>query len=166
MAAAIAEQTDSVLGYLPEAANSAGAWLAGVVPHRGPAGNTDVVQGMSLAEQIDNPCKALITFNTEPEFDSFNATKALETVKRADFVVAISSYVTDSMRDYADVILPMAVFTETSGTYVNAEGFWQSFKGATQPMAEARPGWKILRVMGNLFNLDGFRLCVIGRSKR
>ena len=156
LAAAIAEQTNSVLGYLPEAANTAGAWLAGAVPHRGPAGNTDVVQGMSLAEQIDNPRKALITFNTEPEFDSFNGTKVLEAVKRADYVVAISSYVTDSLRSYADVILPMAVFTETSGTYVNAEGYWQSFKGAVQPMGEARPGWKILRVMGNLFNLDGF----------
>ncbi|MFW2371739.1 MAG: NADH-quinone oxidoreductase subunit NuoG [Gammaproteobacteria bacterium] len=156
LAAAIAEQTASTLGYLPEAANSAGAWLAGVVPHRGPAGNTEVVQGKTLSEQMAEPCKALISFNIEPEFDNINGAKSLEAVKRADFVVAISSYVTDSMRDYADVILPLAVFTETSGTYVNAEGFWQSFKGAIQPMAEARPGWKILRVMGNLFNLDGF----------
>jgi len=101
-------------------------------------------------------CNALLTFNIEPEFDCANGSKALNAVKAAGFVVAVNSFATDTMKAYADVILPLATFTETSGTYVNGEGFWQGFQGVTQPFGESRPGWKILRVLGNLFNLGGF----------
>jgi NADH-quinone oxidoreductase subunit G len=153
LANAIASATNSVLGYLPETANSAGAWLAGAVPHRGPAGSEASVKGKCAAEMQS---KALITFNIEPEFDCANGADAINQLKSAEFVVAISSYASSNIKDYADVILPLAVFTETSGTYVNAEGFWQSFQGASLPEGEARPGWKILRVLGNLFNIDGF----------
>lgn len=153
LAAAIAEATNSVLGYLPEAGNTAGAWLAGAVPHRGVAGSETDIKGKAYA---DMACKALLTFNIEPEFDCANGSKALTTVKAAEFVVAVSSFVTDTMKAYADVILPLATFTETSGTYVNGEGFWQGFQGVTTPYGESRPGWKILRVLGNLLNLDGF----------
>ena len=153
LAFAIAESTNSVFGYLPEAANSAGAWLAGAVPHRVAAGGKTVVQGKSVA---DMACKAMITFNIEPEFDCANPGKAVANLKRAEFVVAISSFVTDNMKTYADVILPLATFAETSGTYVNGEGYWQGFQGVTQPLGDARPGWKILRVLGNCFNLDNF----------
>jgi NADH-quinone oxidoreductase subunit G len=129
--------------------------LAGAVPHRGVAA-ADALKGASFGEMLANPCKALITFNIEPEYDAVDGVEALAAVKRADFVVAISSYVTDNIKSYADVILPLAMFTETSGTYVNAEGVWQSFKGASLAVGESRPGWKILRVMGNLLDLDGF----------
>jgi NADH-quinone oxidoreductase subunit G len=156
LADAIAKQTGNVLGYLPEQANTAGAWLAGAVPHRGPAGSSVENKGKTATEMQADACKAVLTFNIEPEFDAVNGARALEAVRRAECVVSISSYFTESMKEYADVILPLAAFTETSGTYVNAEGFWQSFKGVTAPLGEARPGWKILRVMGNLFNLDGF----------
>ena len=153
LANVIAQSTGAVLGYLPEAANSAGASLAGCVPHRGPAGIETRVKGSPAA---DMQSKALITFNVEPELDCADGAAALTTLKSTEFVVAISSYVTDNLKDYADVILPLAVFTETSGTYVNAEGFCQSFKGASTAVGEARPGWKILRVLGNLFDLEGF----------
>ncbi len=156
LAHAIAEQTGSVFGYLPEAANTNGAWIAGAVPHRGAAGQSASIAGNTAYDMHNKPCKALLTLNIEPEFDSANGSRALVAARAAEFVVAISSYVTDNMKDYADVILPLAAFAETSGTYINAEGFWQSFKGVTKPMGEARPGWKILRVMGNLLNLDGF----------
>ena len=153
LAAAIAQATGSVLGYLPEAANTAGAWLAGAVPHRGVAGADVSIKGKPMADMV---CNALLTFNIEPEFDCANGGKALNAVKAAGFVVAVNSFATDTMKAYADVILPLATFTETSGTYVNGEGFWQGFQGVTQPFGESRPGWKILRVLGNLFNLDGF----------
>lgn len=153
LAAAIAEATGSVLGYLPEAANTAGAWLAGAVPHRGVAGADVSIKGKPMADMV---CNALLTFNIEPEFDCANGSKALNAVKAAGFVVAVNSFATDTMKAYADVILPLATFTETSGTYVNGEGFWQGFQGVTQPFGESRPGWKILRVLGNLFNLGGF----------
>src|SRR4029077_3336210 len=54
------------------------------------------------------------------------------------------------------VLLPMGTFAESSGTYVNCEGQWQSQPGAAQPLGEARPGWKVLRVLGNLLNLERF----------
>ncbi len=153
LADAIAKATESIFGYLPDSANSAGAWLAGAVPHRGPAGVATDTQGANASEMQS---KALFTFNIEPEFDCANGNDALNKVKAAEFVVAVSSYVTETIKDYANVILPLAVYTETSGTYVNAEGFWQSFKGISTAEGEARPGWKILRVLGNLFNVDGF----------
>ncbi|MDQ1362239.1 MAG: NADH-quinone oxidoreductase subunit [Pseudomonadota bacterium] len=153
LAAAIAESTGSVFGYLPEAANSAGAWLAGAVPHRGAAGAAPAVAGKPYSDML---AKAIITFNIEPEFDCANSGMAMNITRAAEFVVAVSSFVTDSIKSYADVILPLATFTETSGTYVNGEGFWQSFQGVTQPFGESRPGWKIVRVLGNLFNVAGF----------
>lgn len=156
LASAIATKTGAVFAYLPEAANTAGAWLAGSVPQRGPCGTRSDSSGAHLGEMLSQPKKALITFNIEPELDMANPAAATAAARAADFCVAISCYDSSELREYADVILPLANFAESSGTYVNAEGLWQSFKGAVTPQGEARPGWKILRVLGNLFNLAGF----------
>jgi len=153
---AIAKQTGATLSYLPEASNSAGAWLAGSIPHRYVGGAKVNTSGATIGEMLQQPKKALITFGIEPEFDVANPAAAVNAAKAADFCVAISSYSTNAIKEYADVILPLSTFSETSGTYVNAEGVWQSFKGAVTPLEDSRPGWKILRVLGNLFNLDGF----------
>jgi NADH-quinone oxidoreductase subunit G len=88
--------------------------------------------------------------------DSSDGAQALKALKSAKHVVAITSYVSDAMRQYAHVLLPAAAYGETSGSYVNAEGRWQSFTGLTKPLGEARPAWKILRVLGNLCELKGF----------
>jgi len=156
LASAIATKTGAVFAYLPEASNTAGAWLAGSVPHRGPCGSQLESAGAHLGEMLAQPKKALISFNLEAEYDMANPAAATTAARAADFCVAISCYESGELRDYADVILPLANFAESSGTYVNAEGLWQSFKGAVAPQGEARPGWKILRVLGNLFNLSGF----------
>ncbi len=153
---AIAKQTGATIAYLPEAANTAGAWLAGSVPHRFAGGLKASSNGANMADMLSSPKKALIAFNIEPEFDVANPVAAMNAIDAADFKVVINNYASDAMKDYADVILPLSAFTETSGTYVNAEGFWQSFKGATAPLGESRPGWKILRVLANLMNVDGF----------
>ena len=153
---AIAKQTGATLAYLPEAANAAGAWLAGSVPHRNVGGSQASTSGANISDMLQTPKKALIAFNIEPEFDVANPAQAMNAVDAADFKVVINNYATEAMKDYADVILPLAAFSETSGTYVNAEGFWQSFKGATSALGESRPGWKILRVLANLMNVDGF----------
>jgi len=153
---AIAKQTGATLAYLPEAANAAGAWLAGSVPHRFAGGSKANATGANISEMIASPKKALIAFNIEPEFDVANPAKAMDAVDAADFKVVINNYATEAMKEYADVILPMAAFSETSGTFVNAEGFWQSFKGATSALGDSRPGWKILRVLANLMKVDGF----------
>jgi len=156
LSCAIAKQTGATLAYLPEAANTAGAWLAGSVPHRFAGGSKANSAGANMADMLASPKKALITFNIEPEFDVANPALAMDAIDAADFKVVINNYATDAMKEYADVILPLAAFTETSGTFVNAEGFWQSFKGAVSSLGESRPGWKILRVLANLMGVDGF----------
>ena len=93
-------------------------------------------------------------FNVEPEFDTANPAQALAALEQAEMVVAMSAFKHGA--DYADVLLPIAPFTETSGTFVNAEGTAQTFNGVVRPLGETRPGWKVLRVLGSLLGLPGF----------
>ena len=141
-------------GYLPEA-NSAGGWLAGCVPLRGVAGEPAAVKGRNAYDQFVPPLKGFILLGTEPTLDCWDGAAARRALAGADFVVALSAFKQDA-DGHADVLLPMAAFTETSGTFVNCEGRSQSFAGAVAPPGEARPGWKILRVLGNLLQLPGF----------
>ena len=157
LAEAIARQTNSQLGYLSDGANAAGAWLAGAVPHRAAGGVTeDVVAGKNIAELSSEKLAACLLLNIEPDTDAADARALLATLDNTDFVVSISAYNSASLKEVADVLLPAASFMETSGTYVNVEGLWQSFKGAVEPKGESRPAWKILRVLGNLIGVDGF----------
>ncbi|MBI3562223.1 MAG: NADH-quinone oxidoreductase subunit G [Gammaproteobacteria bacterium] len=156
LANVIADLSNSSLGYLPEGANAAGAWLAGAVPHRTTAGRTVPAAGKSALQMLDTSCKALVLWNVEPEYDCADPATAMTALQAAEFVVALTPFVTDTMRGYADVILPISPFAETSGTFVNVEGRWQSFTASVKSLAESRPGWKVLRVLGNFFKLDGF----------
>ncbi len=161
LAEAIARQTGSTFGYLTDGCNAAGAWLAGAVPHRGAGGASDnIITGKNLAELTDTAdtqkLAACLLLNMEPDTDASAANELMATLKAADFVVSISSYHSASVKAVADVMLPAASFMETSGTYVNAEGFWQSFNAVLDAKGGARPAWKILRVLGNLTGLDGF----------
>jgi len=155
LANAIAELSDATLGYLSAGANSAGAWLAGAVSHRGPAG-IPVAEGKNSLQMITDDVKAFVLLNIEPEYDCANPSEALGAINNADFVISLTAFATDTMRAYSDVILPITPFTETPGTFVNAEGQWQSFSACTNPLAESRPGWKVIRVLGNFLKLDGF----------
>jgi len=152
---AIAELSGATLGYLSAGSNSAGAWLAGAVPHRGPAAQK-VDAGKNVLQMVSEDMNAFILLNVEPELDCANSAEALGAVKNADFVISLTPFVSNAMREYADVLLPVTPFTETSGTYVNAAGVWQSFNGSVKPLGEARPGWKVLRVMGNFLKQAGF----------
>jgi len=156
LAEAIAAQTGSLFGYLSDGANSAGAWLAGAVPHRGPCNAADAVKGQAIADWAENTPTAVVLVNIEPEHDVADSQPLINALAGASSVIAISAFKSPALEDLASVILPAAAFTETSGTFVNAEGVMQSFKGANDPPGEARPGWKILRVLGNLLKLDGF----------
>ncbi|MCK5395943.1 MAG: NADH-quinone oxidoreductase subunit NuoG, partial [Gammaproteobacteria bacterium] len=157
LAEAIAKETNSTFGYLTDGCNAAGAWLAGAVPHRGAGGATeDVVAGKNISELTEEKLAACLLLNIEPDTDAADANALMATLNDADFVVSISAYNSASVKQVADVMLPAANFMETSGTYVNAEGFWQSFKGVVEPKGGARPAWKILRVLGNLTGVDGF----------
>ncbi len=157
LADAIAKATSSTFGYLTDGCNAAGAWLAGAVPHRGAGGRTEgVITGKNLSQLSAEKLAACLLVHIEPDTDAADANRLMAALQATDFVVSISSYQSASLKQLADVLLPAANFTETSGTYVNVEGLWQNFKGILKPAGEARPGWKILRVLANLVELDGF----------
>ena len=131
--------------------------MAGAVPHRGAGGSTeDVIAGKNVAELSAEKLAACLLLNIEPDTDAINAKALMAALQQADFVVSVSAYQSASVKNVADVLLPAAGFMETSGTYVNAEGFWQSCNAVLKTKGEARPAWKILRVLANLLNLDGF----------
>ncbi len=156
LAGVIAELTGASLGYLTVGANGAGAWLAGAVPHRGPVGAISTA-GLNAREMaLGEGLKGYLLLGIEPEHDSVLADALMAKLSRAEFNVVLSAYFTDAMAGYANVVLPIGPFSETSGTYVNVAGQWQSFAAAVTPQGNSRPAWKVLRVLGNLLNLNGF----------
>ncbi len=146
LAQALAEITGARFGFLGEAANSVGGYVANAVPS-----NT----GANALQMIAKPLKAYVLLGVEPELDMHDPRAAVEAMKQAELVVALSAYQTRAT-DYAQVLLPIAPFTETAGTFINTEGRAQSFQGVVQPLGETRPAWKVLRVLGNLLGLAGF----------
>lgn len=155
LAQLIASQCQATVGILTEGANSAGAWLAGAVPHRGPAASA-VNTGLDAQEMWHKPRKAYVLLNVEPDLDCADPVAASHALEQADFVVALSVFKNAWLEQHAQVILPIAPFTETSGTLMNAMGEWQSFKGVANAFGESRPAWKVLRVLGNLLDQEGF----------
>ena len=147
LAGQIAALCAAKFGYLGEAANSVGGYLAGAVPSG--------AKGMNAVQMLASPRKAYILLNVEPELDMHDPQQAMVAMYAADMVVALSAY-KHRAADYADVMLPIAPFTETSGTFISTEGRVQSFRGAVKPLGEARPAWKVLRVLGNLLAMPGF----------
>lgn len=144
----IGEQTGATVGVLSAAANSVGAQLVNARPGQG---------GRTAAQLLnDQPAKALLLLNTDPVLDGANAAAAKKAINAAEMVVVLTPFKTGPVVEFADVLLPTAPFTETSGSFVNAEGRLQSFVGVAKARGETRPGWKILRVLGNLLSLQGF----------
>jgi len=156
LAAAIAEMSDSKLALLDPAGNAVGATLAGAVPHRGAAAKESEKVGMDWRAMMASNLKGLLLLNTEPELDACDSATALQGLEASGFVVALSAFDSEQMRQSADVMLPIATTFESAGSAVNLEGTWQHFNAAVNPPGEARPAWKILRVLGNLFDLRGF----------
>jgi NADH-quinone oxidoreductase subunit G len=153
LAAALAEITGASFGVIAEGGNAAGAYIAGAVPHREAGGKAAAKPGLSATEMLQQPLKAYLLFGgVEPSADLPDS----GALAKAEFVVAMTPFANDALKKVAHVILPIGTFAETSGTYVNMEGLWQSQAGAAQPVGEARPGWKVLRVLGNMLNLTGF----------
>lgn len=141
---------------LTAGANSAGAWVAGAVPHRKAAGKLLDEPGLSTQDALDAKLKGYVLMGLEPALDIANPIHARQAILAAEFVVAISGYQTEAIQECADVILPMALFAETSGTYINVDQTWQTVTGALPPYAEARPAWKILRVLANTLQCADF----------
>jgi NADH-quinone oxidoreductase subunit G len=146
LAQELSDRLGARFGFLGEAANSVGGYLAGCVPSEG---------GMNARVMLERPRRAYLLLHAEPDFDCHDSRMATKAMAAADLVVALAAY-RSFAADYADVLLPVAPFTETSGTYVNCEGRMQSFNAVVKPLGEARPAWKVLRVLGNLMSLPGF----------
>jgi NADH-quinone oxidoreductase subunit G len=142
----IAEHTGAKVGYLTEAANTVGAQLVGALPKQG---------GLNAGQMLSQPMKALLLLNTEPVWDAADAAAATTALQASGLVVALTAF-KDAAVPNADVLLPIAPFAETAGSFVNAEGRLQSFFGVVKPVGETRPAWKVLRVLGNLLGLEGF----------
>ncbi len=138
-------QTGATVGYLTEAANTVGAQLAGVRPSG---------RGLNAGQMLDGELKAVILLNNEPEFDSAAGAKSKSALNAAQMVVTLSPF--KANMGFSDVLLPIAPFTETPGTFVNAEGRVQSFHAVVKPFGDTRPAWKVLRVLANLLGLPGF----------
>jgi NADH-quinone oxidoreductase subunit G len=147
--------TGASLGQITEGANSAGVAYAGGLPHRGPAGTAVSAAGQDFGQMLASPRKGLVLFGVEPEFDCADAVGATNALAEAEFIVELSPWLTASAREHADVVLPVGTFAETSGTFVNVEGSWQSFTGVAAPVGESRPAWKVLRVLGNMLDVPG-----------
>ena len=141
----IAQQAEATVGYLTEAANTVGAQWMQALPGEG---------GMDAAQMLQGKLKGLFLLNNEPEFDSAAGAQAVAALGKVEMVVTLSPFKTNL--EFSDVLLPIAPFTETSGSFVNAEGRLQSFYAVVRPLGETRPGWKVLRVLGNLLGLQGF----------
>jgi NADH-quinone oxidoreductase subunit G len=146
LAQEIARLSGATFGFLGEAANSVGAEVIGATPG---------AQGMCVQGMVKNPRKAYIVLGAEPSLDCSDPSATMAALKAADLVVSLSAFKGD-VAEYATVVLPIAPFTETGGTFVNTEGTVQSFNGVVKPLGEARPAWKVLRVMGNLLGVAGF----------
>ena len=143
----IAQETGATVGYLTEAANTVGAQLVGALPSAGGQNAGQMLLGNGAP-------KAMILLNTEPEFDSAAGAAGVSALAKAQMVVTLSPFKANMA--CSDVLLPIAPFTETSGTFINAEGRMQSFHAVVKPLGEARPAWKVLRVLANMMDLPGF----------
>ncbi len=156
LVAAIGRMTGATFGSLSEAGNSAGAHLAGILPHRATAGELRKESGLNAAEIVDASLTTVLLFGIEPDGDLTCTPNAEDKLSKSKFVAAFTPYASESLKRSANLMLPIGTFAETSGTYVNCEGRKQSFVGVANPVGESRPGWKVLRVVGNLLDADGF----------
>ena len=143
----IGAQTGATVGYLGEAANTVGAQVVGAVPSHG---------GQNAAQMGRGGLKAALLLHTEPHADMAHGAAAVQALEKAEMVVTLSAFKTNL--SFSDVLLPIAPFTETAGTFINTEGRAQSFHGVVKPLGETRPAWKVLRVLGSMLNVPGFEL--------
>jgi len=143
----IAKATGAEFNWVPKAGNTVGAYQVNALPGK---------NGQNAGEILSKPQKGILMMGVEPSEDSLLGQKALDQLKASEHVVAMTAFDSQELRDVADVMLPTALFVETAGTFVNAEGRVQTVRAAINPADEIKPAWKVLRVLGNQLDLDGF----------
>jgi NADH-quinone oxidoreductase subunit G len=142
--------------HFTSGSNTAGANIAGMLPHRTAAGKEVTPPGLDVQAALESKLRGYFLLAVEPGCDFENSYRARQSMLGAEFVVMLSAFNHDTLPDYANVILPIAPYAETSGTYINVDGIWQTVKGAYAPYEESRPAWKVLRVLGNLLQCRDF----------
>ncbi|HEX8988612.1 MAG TPA: NADH-quinone oxidoreductase subunit NuoG [Rhodocyclaceae bacterium] len=147
LAQQLAQVLGAKVGFLGEAANSVGGYVAKAMPQ------TD---GLNAARLVAEPRRAYLVLGAELELDCANGSAAVAAMRAADSVIVLSPFKSEAVLDYADAILPVSPFTETSGSFVNTEGRVQSFQAVCHPKGDTRPGWKVLRALGSVLELPGF----------
>jgi NADH-quinone oxidoreductase subunit G len=140
----IARLTGATVGVLPDGGNTVGAHLAGVLP-----------SGLDARAMIESPRAGYLFTGVEVGLDI--GSRAMQALSRAEFAVVLSAY-RGPATDAAHVMLPIAPYTETAGTLVNMEGRVQSFNACVKPQGDARPLWKVLRMLGSLLEIPGFEV--------
>jgi NADH-quinone oxidoreductase subunit G len=146
LAGELALLTGSTCGGLTEGSNSAGGWLAGMLPHRQAGGRTSASSGLDARQMLRQPRSAYLLLNAEVE-DFADPAEADAAFAAAHCVIALSTFDSPSLRAHADVLLPVASFAESEGTFVNVAGEWQSWAAAAHVVGDSRPGWKVLRAL-------------------
>jgi NADH-quinone oxidoreductase subunit G len=155
LAVALAGQVGTELIELSYGANSHGAWQAGAVPHRGPGQSAINKAGLDARGMFEQPLSAYLMLGVEPEYDCWNGAASIKALQQAESVVVLNAYASRVMRDYADVLLPIAPFTEHSGSMVNLLGMRQYYRANVKPKGSSRPAWKVLRVMADHLGVKG-----------
>ncbi len=165
LAAWIASATGGRVNLLPDGANAAGAVMAGAVPYAGPGG-VAVETGMDARRMLEQPLKAYLLWDFEPDFDTSNPTLCQQALLAAGKVIAVTSFATSSIRDVADIILPLAPAQESEGSMVNLDGRELNWRPAGKISGDCRSGWKILRRLGAELELQGFDQVNIGNVRQ
>ena len=155
-AAELAARTGASLGFLPDGGNAVGTALAGAMPHRLPGGRTDPKPGLDVRGMLESTLAACVLFGGIEPADDIGLPGAAQALSNCRRVISLTPYADPAVMNFAEILLPIGTFAETSGTYVNCEGRWQEFRGCAQPVGEARPGWKVLRVLANHLGIEGF----------
>ena len=154
LAVTLAQVSDASFGYLGESANDTGLHLAGALPHRGPAGDPIATPGHDTLAMLETGLKAYLLFNIDPAMDLWDSRLAMNSLQKAETVIAMTAFKSDSLLDVADILLPISIYAENEGTYFNVAGDSQQFSACVPSQGEARPGWKILRVLADGLGIE------------
>ena len=155
---ALAQQTGASIGELTAGANSIGLGRAGVTPF---ASDGAVVGKNALEILSGQGLDTVFLHGFEPDQDSISGSPTIEALAAVNNVIVLSAFQSDRLDQYSSIQLPIAPFTENEGSYTNCVGDSQEFRAAVPPQGEAKPAWKILRLMGGELGLEGFEFATV-----
>jgi NADH-quinone oxidoreductase subunit G len=151
----VAKATGASFDEIADGSNSAAAWQMGALPHRIQGGTAVAATGLNARQMLEKPLKAYVLSGLEINDLTLGA-QALESIAKAECVIAFSHFHSPSVDTLAHVIFPIALPPECEGTYVNTEGTVQCLSPGLKTPGDARATWRVLRVLGEELGLTGF----------